>query len=678
MRPPGGPPRTRRASRRLEHALAELGPDEVPRLDRLTSVPRLDGAPQRARRARRRPGGAAQRASSASRLRGVLPVAHAAAPAPAPSARTAPRRRRGRASSSRCADRLVGLRLLPHEPEPRRRAQRRPRAARLPGRRRPRRTRAARRGADGLELDAREGRRRSSTHARLVEQRARLFATSSSERAEREPAARTAATPASSPRASVARRATPRGTPGRVARRRGRVSLLAEDAQELRPQLRRSDPRSSSPLRALERLTGRARPSPTSSRARRGCRARCSVSPCSRAQSRAARTFCASAVTEPRCRCSPSLLDVHVRASGRARRSTRRAGDADPRRRRARRAARRRTRGSSRASSSGRRRGARGSCRRATASSVQSRRRATSSAASSVQPPREDGEARRTAACSSGVEQVVAPVDRRAQRLLALRRVAAPPVEQRRAAARAGRVSSSSGERPSRARRRARSRAAGRPGAGRARRARVAGVVESPSPLAEELDRRVPRRADGARTRARPRSRSGSRLVDEELQLGDTPSRSAASSGAASITCSRLSSTSSSSRVRRRARRPALARRALCAIASSTSARVANAARGRRSQTPCSKSRNELGASFEREPRLADAARPGERDDARLVDAHEAQQVAELALSPEQRLETSGQVRVVEVFAAAGSFPRRAGRAARLAEVLEPVLAEVA
>ena len=112
----------------------------------------------------------------------------------------------------------------------------------------------------------------------------------------------------------------------------------------------------------------------------------------------------------------------HMRAACRSSEVTRHAGGL-PR-------ALERVLAASRASSSARRSGGAGSCRRATGA-CRGRRRTTSSAASSVQPPAKT-ERRAKRRCSSGVEQVVAPLDRRTERALTLGQVARPAGQQRR------------------------------------------------------------------------------------------------------------------------------------------------------------------------------------------------------------------------------------------------------
>ena len=88
---------------------------------------------------------------------------------------------------------------------------------------------------------------------------------------------------------------------------------------------------------------------------------------------------------------------------------------------------RRRTRGSSRASRSARSREPDEALVDERLRACRGPRRRPSSAASSVQPPRKTREPAKRR-CSSAVEQLVAPLDRRAQRLLALGRRRGPPV----------------------------------------------------------------------------------------------------------------------------------------------------------------------------------------------------------------------------------------------------------
>ena len=208
----------------------------------------------------------------------------------------------------------------------------------------------------------------------------------------------------------------------------------------------------------------------------------------------------------------------------------------------------------------------------------------TASAASSVAAAGEDREAARRARRSRLVEQVVAPVDRRPQRLLARQRGPAAAGQQAEAVVEAGGDLLDAAAR-ARARPPARSRAGCRPAGGRlARPPRALPLVEREAGPArprrarrraatgrvagELVERRRRDRARGAasggtRQAVSPGTPSGSRLVARMRRSGQ-PRSSALGQPArqASTRCSQLSSTSSSSRPRRcvgRARRRAAA-----------------------------------------------------------------------------------------------------------------------
>jgi hypothetical protein len=87
--------------------------------------------------------------------------------------------------------------------------------------------------------------------------------------------------------------------------------------------------------------------------------------------------------------------------------------------------------------------------------------------------------------------------------------------------------------------------------------------------------------------------------------------------------------------------------------------------------------RDELGRELERQTRLADSARPRQGHERQSFDQNEPQQVGDLLLPTEERLEPSRQVRVVQ------AAERRKTSVAELeepelADVLQPVDAEVA
>ena len=172
----------------------------------------------------------------------------------------------------------------------------------------------------------------------------------------------------------------------------------------------------------------------------------------------------------------------------------------------------------------------------------------------------EHARARANSRLASGVEQVVAPADRGAQRLLALRRVARAAAEQVEPARRGGRGSSGGREdldprggeldrqrEPVEAR-------------GRSPRSRsVAGVERSrgstrAGAALEQRDGGLGAPAAASASSCSAASRSGARLVTTSFERGEA-ARSALSSGAASSSCSKLSTTSSSSRPARLADR---------------------------------------------------------------------------------------------------------------------------
>ena len=185
-------------------------------------------------------------------------------------------------------------------------------------------------------------------------------------------------------------------------------------------------------------------------------------------------------------------------------------------------------------------------------------------------------------------EQVVGSRrSRRAASAAGRARRAAPPVSSGRPAVEARRADRRGVKAASGAPRPARSPAAARPGGRRSRRrparsSAVSGEVR-PAPPGRARRRGGPRRrvrsgagvgaerrrspwsvgtaSGGPRTSRSPERRSGSRLVASTVSPGQAASRSA-TSGAASITCSKLSSTSRADR-RRRARRQHVAERAV-------------------------------------------------------------------------------------------------------------------
>ena len=160
---------------------------------------------------------------------------------------------------------------------------------------------------------------------------------------------------------------------------------------------------------------------------------------------------------------------------------------------------------------------------------------------------------------------------------------------------------------------------------------------------------------------------------DEERQVGQA-SRSAASSGAASITCSRLSRRSSISRSSMCAARPSLAP-SVCAIVSER-ARDPGARRARpRRRPPCTRARASEAASIASRV-LPVPPGPGQSDESRPASTRESTS-ASSALAADEGARRMGRF-VFEIVLSGGKRPSRAGRSKRLVDVLEAVLAEVA
>ncbi len=171
----------------------------------------------------------------------------------------------------------------------------------------------------------------------------------------------------------------------------------------------------------------------------------------------------------------------------------------------------------------------------------------TSSAASSVQPPAKT-ESRANRRCSSRREQLVAPLDRRPQRPLALGSASRAAREQRRGAASSrSRICAGRERLHARGRQLERERqvveAAADLGDGL-----VGSKSDRPRALAEELDASRSRRAAAPGTRCSPGSAAARGSSRAARGSGSGSSRSA-SSGAASTTCSKLSRSRSSSLV---------------------------------------------------------------------------------------------------------------------------------
>ena len=289
----------------------------------------------------------------------------------------------------------------------------------------------------------------------------------------------------------------------------------------------------------------------------------------------------------------------------------------------------------------------------------------TSSAASSVQPPAKDRRGGANAACSSRVEQLVAPLDRRAQRLLALGRVARAAGEQ------------SAGGSPSRS-----SSCSGGSATGSRRREldREREAVEAPADLDDGSSGGSPAH------RARARRKSWTALAARQrghgvLVLGV---RAAARHGSwraavkfgqrASSICERGRAVDDAVRGCRAGaavrRSPIwLGERLAWRRASARCARqneLGVAERGERHpEDAVGEVVDELGRGLEGEPRLAGAAGAGERDQARAV-AQRARPTSPSSRSrPTSGVGWHGQVGRVERAQRRELARRRAGRGAR-------------
>ena len=214
------------------------------------------------------------------------------------------------------------------------------------------------------------------------------------------------------------------------------------------------------------------------------------------------------------------------------------------------------------------------------------------------------------------VEQVDAPLDRRAQRALALGDVARAARQQRQPLLEP-REDRGRAREPTPAPRRARSPAAGRRAGGRAPRSRA---PPRRARARRTARRRRRREAAAPRRRARRVRRSGARLVASTTTSGPA-SRTPATCGAASSRCSRLSSTRSMRRApSSRARLWPLSSFTPSAPAIIDGTRSASVTAARPTKNaPSGKSGASSSATAEREARLAGAARPGQRDEPRPV-----------------------------------------------------------
>ena len=149
---------------------------------------------------------------------------------------------------------------------------------------------------------------------------------------------------------------------------------------------------------------------------------------------------------------------------------------------------------------------------------------------------------------------------------------------------------------------------------------------------------------------------------DEQRQVR-TGREEPESSGAQSITCSRLSSRSSSSRSPMCSARPSLAP-SVWAIVSVTSAGSRSVASPTQ-KTPALYSGTSVGGRLDREPRLAGAAGAGQRDEARASSNRE-QHLQQLVVSAHERARRRRQVRVGDRLQRREGAVSRAGRSGRL------------
>ena len=269
-----------------------------------------------------------------------------------------------------------------------------------------------------------------------------------------------------------------------------------------------------------------------------------------------------------------------------------------------------------------------------------------------------------------GRQQVVAPVDRLRASVCWRGSASRPP--------RRGRAAAPSRSRIWLGRERAARAAASSTASGRlssARRARAIVVVgREARPLAESSTRLAS--ASGRhRDSTSPRTRSSSRLVTSTWRFGHAAT-SAASSGAAVDDL--LEVVEHEQQLRRSpmcAASAVLARRA-SARSSRRRARVAQ----RCEPDPEDAGRelgDELGRRLDREPRLAGAARPGQRDEASAVARSAPRSAATLAVPPDERARRARQVRVRDRLQRRERSAPSWKSAHRRVEVLEPVLAEV-
>ena len=274
----------------------------------------------------------------------------------------------------------------------------------------------------------------------------------------------------------------------------------------------------------------------------------------------------------------------------------------------------------------------------------------------------EDGEAREELA-ARGVEEVVAPLDRRAQRALALGRVARAARQQRERRVEAleqrARARGASSARP-----RARSPAGGRRGGGRSPSTVASGASSRPTARARSTKSAAASLGGSGSSRysCSPETRSGARLVTSTrrpLRRGEerrsTVGRRVEEMLEVVEEEQQLPSAEEAGEVVGRADRLRDLRGHELGVGE---------AGERHPEDAVAQRADELGRDLEREARLAGAAGPGEREQARAV-REQRDELVELALPADERARGDGQVRGVERRAAAGSRRRRAGRDAR-------------
>ena len=289
-------------------------------------------------------------------------------------------------------------------------------------------------------------------------------------------------------------------------------------------------------------------------------------------------------------------------------------------------------------------------------------------AAAEDREPREERAARL-------VQQVVAPLDRRAERLLARVGVAAALEEVRRCSSR----SRSCSARGRLARAAASSIASGRWSSRRAdlARRRRRREVELRPRARQKSSTASARRAAGTAYSCSPATRSSSRLVTSSRGSGTR--RAARRVGAGVERRARSCRAAGAAARRRCARRAPPCAPSACATVSRHERRIAK----RRQRHPAHAVREVVGtssaAACEREARLAGAAGAGERQQPHVVAGSSGSDLGQLALSAEERAWPARAGSCSEsVLSGGNSLVAELVDALRRREVLEPVLAEVA